>query len=186
MCLSPLTVLMAAEIPGSVFGKCDLNPQIYSRCTHTGEEKTWSIVLNVGRYSEYFFLGIKKKKTPWSRECQPGNSLWKDPRLWLIESSTNWKPMRQCSSTSLLWSGKYKTNNVPNQTNSYGVAEGRAIVWYYTGGTVGSRRLDFVLYLMVQVLEKTATGCGLQKNETRTEASWRQIYCRLSINRASR
>ena len=41
------------------------------------------------------------------------------------------------------------------------------------GGWVTQTR--FVLYLVGQVLEKTATGCGLWRNETRTDASWRQI-----------
>ena len=157
LCLSPFTVLMASDIPGSVFGKCDLNPQMYSRYTHTGDRNMIRRPER-GKLQWIFLWKLKKNTIPRMPTLTLAVEIY---LLWLVESSANWKPRRQYSSTWLVWSGKYKTNNVPNQTDSYGVGEGRTIVWYFTGGTDGSRRFDIVLYLMVQVLEETATGCGL-------------------------
>ena len=112
-----------------------LNPQIYLRCTHTGEDRNTIHCTEYGKAKETLFLGIKRK-TP-SQERQPRHSLWKDPNLWLIESSTNWKPMRQYSSTWLAWSGKYTINK--NQ-NNFLSSSAHQFIW---SGRTNSDRVVF-------------------------------------------
>ena len=123
------------------------------------------------------------QKTP-SRECQPGHSLWKGP-LWLVEYSANWKPMRQYSSTWLVWSGKYRTNNVPNQTNPYGVAEGRTIVWFLPAGQMGYADSILCSTWWSRCWKKRRRGAACKEMRRVLRLRGSKLDSRLSINKAS-